>query len=90
MLATFISDAQENFVQEFLLKHFHPHHPRHHHHHHHPHRHHHLYHVTTFIGNAQDNVVKELSSTEQRSFFHLRLEVDWEPENCRMLSIHYH
>ena len=36
--------------------------------------------LTTFISNTQDNVIKELSSTEQRSLLHLGLEVDWEPE----------
>ena len=42
--------------------------------------------LATFVSNAQDNVVEELPSAEQRSLLHLRLEVDWEPE----ILHHYH
>ena len=35
--------------------------------------------LATFVSNAQDNVVEELPSAEQRGLLHLRLEVDWEP-----------
>ena len=33
-----------------------------------------------FVSDAQDNVVKELPSTEQRGLLHLWFEVDREPE----------
>ena len=42
--------------------------------------------LATFISDAQDNVVEELPSAEQRGLLHLRLEVDWEPE----IPHHYH
>ena len=34
-----------------------------------------------FVSDAEDNVVKELSSTEQRCLLHFGFEVDREPED---------
>ena len=35
----------------------------------------------TFVSDAEDNVVKELPSTEQRCLLHFGFEVDREPED---------